>query len=81
MQFKGEVDESISNIDKFFGKRGDGENLQAGSRKVGIPVEERMSEVEVELHLVSTVRPGARLTPVTTDPYRLLPCLHIKGTL
>ena len=55
--------------------------MQAGSRKAGIPVEERMSEVEVELHLVSTVRPGARLTPVTTDPHRLLPCLRIKGTL
>lgn len=59
MQFKGEADESISNIEKFLWKRGDGESLQAGSRKGGIPVEERMREAEEEPHLVSTVRPGA----------------------
>ena len=59
MQFKGEVDESIGNIEKFLWKRGDGESLQAGSRKGGIPVEERMHAVEVEPPLVSTVRPGA----------------------
>lgn len=59
MQFKGEADESISNIEKFLWKRGDGESLQAGSRKEGIPVEERMREAEEEPHLVSTVRPGA----------------------
>lgn len=73
MRFR-EVDESASHSyrEKFSQKMRNVENFQVGSRKVGVPIEASVSEVEVEPHLVSIVRPGTTFTSFTVDPHYLV---------
>lgn len=63
---------SHSYREKFSQKMRDVENFQAESRKVGVPIEVSVSEVEVEPHLVSIVRPGTTFTSFTVDPHYLV---------